>query len=459
MPKQRIAVIGGLAAGPAAAAHAKRVDPDAEVVLFEQGPHISYGVCEMPFYVADQIKDAASLLVLTPEQFERTRHVPVQLQQQVLGIHPKRCRLDVKDVATGVIREERFDKFILATGASARRTGLGGEDAPNVFVHRSLNDAEALKTHLETHPVQHAVVLGGGFIGVEIAEALRHRGLRVTMLEPGDGVLHHLVGGEVQQVVHDEMHRQGVAVRQERATGFEQAADGQVRAVRTDRGEKIGCQLVVVAIGITPNARLAQQAGLRIGETGAVAVDAHQRTSAPNVWACGDCAEVARVIDGKKVHLSLAHIAFHTARVAAENATRRGRGTPAMFPGVVVAAGVKVFDLEVAGVGLRLHEAQAAGFDAFAETIRHWTRVRIYPGSQPIHVRYVVERRTGRLLGAELAAQEGAAQRANVLVPLIRNGWSVKDMNALDLIYTPPFAPMHDPLLVAAHKAWKTAQP
>ncbi len=458
MTKQRIAVIGGVAAGPAAAAHAKRIDPDAEVVLFEQGPHISYGVCELPYYVSGLIEDSETLLVLTPEEFERTRHARVRLHQQVLGIHPKRCRLDVKEVETGIVREERFDKFILAVGARARTTGLEGEDAPNVFVLRKLTHAQALRHYLETQPVQHAVILGGSYIGVEVAEALRHRGLRVTILEPGPGLMHLMLDEEMQALVHEEVRRQGVAVRREKAIGFERNASGSVHAVRTDKGEKVGCQLVVVAIGIVPNTTLAEQAGVRLGETGAIAVDAHMRTNAPNVWACGDCVEVERVIDRKHIHLSLAHVAFRTARVAAENAARRGRGTPARFPGVVVAAGVKVFDLEVATVGLGLQQARDAGFDALACTIQHVTRIPMYPGSQPIHVRYVVERRTGRLLGAQLIAREGAVHRADVLVPLIREQWSVRDIRELDLIYTPPFAPMHDPLLIAANEAWKAAQ-
>jgi NADPH-dependent 2,4-dienoyl-CoA reductase/sulfur reductase-like enzyme len=247
----------------------------------------------------------------------------------------------------------------------------------------------------------------------------------------------------------------GVQIRKEKAEQLELDSDGFVRAVKTDKGEKIGCQLVIVAMGIVPNTDLAKAAGIHIGETGALAADDQMRTNLPNVWACGDCVEVERVIDGKKVYLPLSPVAFRSAHVAGHNAARRGRGAPARFPGVCMASAVKVFGLEVAAVGLRLAEAKKAGFDAVAAQIKGWSRVKIYPGSKPIHIRYVIERKSGRLLGAELIGEEGAAMRANVLVPCIREGWTVSAIKDLDLVYAPPLAPSIDPLLRAAHAATK----
>lgn len=455
MARPRIAVIGGVASGPAAAAQAKRVDPDADVVLFEQGPDISYGACEMPYYVADQIPSAETLVVLTPQAFEQTRKAEVRIRHRVLALHPQRCRLDVKNLETGAITEERFDKFILAVGASARLPEVEGVEAPNVFPMRSLEDARALKGYLGDHDVQHAVVLGGGYIGVEMAEALRERAVRVTVLEPSGGLLQPYLDAPFQPLVHDVVRRHGVLIRQERAVGFDLDAEGRVRAVRTDKGEKIGCQMVVAAIGIVPNTDLAEAAGIHRGVTGALAVDAQMRTNLPNVWACGDCVEVERVIDGKKIYLPLSPVAFRTARVAATNAARRGHGAPVRFPGVVGASAVKVFELEVASVGLRLAEAQEAGFDAFAADVKHWSRVSFYPGAKPLHVRLIVECGKGRLLGAQLVGEEGAALRADVLVPCLRDRWTVHRIKDLDLIYTPPFAPSLDPLIVAANEAAK----
>lgn len=455
MPNQRIAVIGGVASGPAAAAQAKRTDPDAEVVLLEKRSHISYGACEMPYYVADWIEEAETLIVLTPDEFEQTRKAKVQIHREVLAIHPRRNRLDVKNTETGEVREERYDKFILCVGARARMPDGVGCDANNVIPMRRLEQAIAIKQLVDTKSIKHAVILGGGYIGVEMAEALRARHIRVTILEPMPTLLSQYLDEELSPVIHDVVKKHGVAVRQEKAVGFEHDDAGNVSAVRTDKGEKIGCQLVIVAMGVTPNTTLAEAAGVAVGETGALAVDAGMRTNLPNVWACGDCVEVKRVIDGRPVYLPISPVAYRTAHVAGENAARRGRGAPAKFPGVCVASAVKVFELEVAAVGMRLEQAREAGFDAFATTVQHWSRVRIYPGSKPIHLRYVVERRTGRLLGAELVGEEGVAHRADVLVPLIRKGWTVGDIRDLDLIYTPPFAPSLDPLLVAANKAMK----
>ena len=458
MPSSRIVVIGGVAAGPAAAAHAQRIDPEADVILFEQGAHISVGACEMPYYVADWIEDAETLLVLTPDEFEETRGAEVRTHCKVLAIHPERGLLDVQNVQTGEVREEPFDKLILAIGAHARMPDLGGLDAENMFPMRRLDDAIALKEYLGAHDVRHAVILGGGYIGVEMAEALRERDVRVTVLDPLGGLLPGYLDDDLRPLVHDVAEKHGVQVRTEVATGFEHDDSGLVRAVRTDAGELIGCQLVLVAMGVVPNTDLAERAGIRVGETGALAVDEHMQTNLPNVWACGDCVEVERVIDGAKVHLPLSPVAFRTARVAAANAAGNDSEELDRFPGVCMASAVKFFELEVAVVGMRLDEAREASFDAIAHSIESTTRVSIYPGARPIHVRYVVERGSGRLLGAEVVAEEGAVHRADVLVPLIREGWSVKDVRDLDLIYTPPFAPMMDPLLVAAHEAWRQAR-
>lgn len=428
-------------------------------MLFEQGPHISYGACEIPYYVADTVEEARRLVHLTPERFEATRGATVQVHHRVLALDPRRNRLTVEDLTRGEVRQERFDKFVLAVGARPRRPDLAGLDAPNVFAVRTLEEATDLRAYLDTHPVQHAVVFGGGYIGLEMAEALRARGVRVTILEPGPGVLHTLVDDDLRPLVEAVLQRHGVIVRRERAVGLDDGPGGAVRSVLTDRGERIGCQLVVLAMGIEPNTDLAVAAKVRPGDTGALAVDDHMRTNLPNVWACGDCVEVRRVIDGKKVYRPLAPTAFRTARVAGHNAARRGRGQPKAFPGVVGAAAVKVFDLEVAGAGLRLDEARDGGFEALAVTVRHWSHVPLLPGARPVHVRLVVERRRGRLLGATCLGERGAALRTDVLVPLLWDGWTVDRIRDLDLIYTPPFAPSLDPLIVAANEAAKRVHP
>ncbi len=453
MIRQRIAVIGGVAAGPAAAAHAKRIDPDADVVLFERGSNISYGACELPYYVADQIESAETLVVFRPEAFERDKRVSVRTGHEVTDIRPDRNRLVVREVLSGRSFEERFDKFILATGAVAIRPELDGSEAANLFVVRSLDDGVDLKNYLATHRVRHAVVLGGGYVGLEMAEAMVTREIRATVLEPAAHVLHRYVSADSGRLVETLLQEHGVAVRRERAVGFNVSGSGLITSVATDQGESIGCQLVIAAVGTRPDSTLAARAGLRIRESGAVDVDSRMRTSAPNVWACGDCIEVTRVIDGTSVYSPLAQTAFRTARVAAENAARRGRGAVAQFPGTCEASAVKVFGLEVARVGLTLEWAKKAGFDAFDVAVDGWSRVSFYPGAQRLRVELTVERRSGRLLGGTVIGREGAAMRANVLVPLVWRGAGVREIRDFDLVYAPPVAPSIDPILVAANRA------
>jgi NADPH-dependent 2,4-dienoyl-CoA reductase/sulfur reductase-like enzyme len=444
-----------VASGPAAAAEAVRTDPEADVVLFEKDAHISYGACEIPYYVAGWIEDHHRLVLLTPAEFERTRGARVNVRTAVTSIRPHQNRLVAHDLLSGIESEERFDKFIIATGARARMPEIEGVEGENVFPLRRLDDAVKLRRYLESRDVQHAVVFGAGYVGIEAAEALTARGIRVSILEPAGRPLPAYIDEEFNDVIAGELKRNGVFVRAERGVSLETNSSGRVDVVVTDRGERIGCQLVVIAMGIKPNTELAVGAGTKVGKTGALATDDEMRTNLPNVWACGDVAEVRRIVDGARVHVPLSPTAFRTARVAARNAARPEGGSAERFPGVSPASAVKVFDLEVATAGLRLSEATAAGFDALASSIKHWSRVKIYPGAKPIYVRMVVERGSGRLLGTEIVGQEGAAHRLDVLVPLIRDAWSVNDIRDVDLIYTPPFAPSLDPLVVAANEAWK----
>jgi NADPH-dependent 2,4-dienoyl-CoA reductase/sulfur reductase-like enzyme len=457
MARQRIAVIGGVASGPAAAAEAKRQDPDADVVLFERGEFISYSACSMPYFVARWIDDYQRLIANSPTDFERSRGAEVLTRHEVTAIHARRQRLVTRDLRNGEIREHRFDKFILATGARARVPDLDGVEAENFFRLRELSDALALRRYLDVHEVMHAVIFGGGYVGIEAAEALRVRGIRVTILEPQGGLLPGYLDDELRPLVHDAVHRQGIFVRREKAVRLGRDRHDRIEVVHTDHGERIGCQLVLAAIGIRPNVELAAEAGIRIGGSGALAADDQMKTNVPNIWACGDVVEVTRVIDGKKIHAPLAPSAFRTARVAAQNAARKGRGAPSVFVGVCPASAVKVFGLEVASAGLKLNEASEGGFDAFASTVKQWSKASTYPGAAPMHVRMIVERGSGRLLGAEIVGEEGSALRLNVLVPLIREGWSVRDIRDIDLVYTPPIAPSLDPLVVAANAAAKKA--
>lgn len=448
----RLAVIGGLASGPAAAAEAVRANPEAEVILFEQGPYISVGSCEIPYFVADQIQDASTLEVLTPEQFEETRGAKVRVQHRVESIEPDKSRLFVESLVHGSRHEEYFDRFILATGARARKLGIEGEDIKGVFSVRGLEDAVAIKSWLETEAVRHVVVIGGGFIGVEMADAIRHRNLRVTILDPQGRLMRGVLSENMSTPLIDAVQASGVAVRAERATSVEADEMGRVASVRTDKGEIIGCQSVIVGIGIEPRTELAKAAHIKIGMTGGISVDDQMRTSQRHVWACGDGIEVPRMVDGKKILWPQSPIARRTARVAARNAA--GVKPADRFTSVTPSVAVKAFGIEVGSVGISGEEAKDAGFDVEVVQIKHWSRVSSMPGAKRLHVSYVVERGTGRLLGGSLVGEEGAALRADVLVPWIRGGTTVREIaEEMDLVYNPPIAPAMDPLRVAAAKA------
>ncbi|MEM1055828.1 MAG: FAD-dependent oxidoreductase [Bacteroidota bacterium] len=448
----RIAVIGGIASGPAAAAEAAR-QSDTEVVLFEEGEHVSVGACEIPYFVGDRLGAGADLIAHTAGELERTRGFRVFTRHRVTAIEPRSGRLSVTSLVHRASREESFDRFILATGAQARRLGIDGETAAGVFSLRDLADANRLRGWLRTEPVRHVVVVGGGYVGLELAEAMRDRGLRATILDPSGRVLASSLHGAVSGQMNKAVREAGVAVRAEQAVEILTEADGRVHAVRTERGERIGCQAVLVAIGVEPRTDLAEAAGVALGSTGAIATDAEMRTNVRGVWACGDVAETFRVLDGAPIHWPLAPVGRRTGRVAARNAASQ-TGASDSFRGVTPSVAVRAFGVEAACVGLREEEAREAGFDAFAVQVRHRTRTRAYPGSQPIDIRLIVERDRGRLLGGQLVAREGAALRADVLVPLIRSGATARELaEEMDLVYNPPIAPAVDPLIIAASAA------
>lgn len=447
----RIAVIGGLASGPAAAAEAARANPEADVVLFEEAAAVSVGACEIPYFVAGRMPADYDLQVLTPERLAETRDMTVYTRHRVTKIDPNRGTLQVTALDHGAEREEDFDRFILATGAGAKKLGVPGEDAPGVFPIRGYADAHNLKQWLNGEPVRHVVVVGSGFVGFEMAEAMRDMGYQTTLLAPGNRILELEEDDPIGTPFFEGVREGGAILRNDRATGLGLDDRGAIAEVRTDSGERIGCQCVIMAIGLTPRTELAEGAGIRIGKTGAIATDDRMKTSHRNVWACGDAVEVEDVITGKPVVWPQAPIGRRTARVAARNAASR-RGAVDRYAGTCRSMAVKAFGVEHGRVGyVRAEDARKDGFDAAEATIRHWTRVSEYPGAERIHVRLVGERGSGRLLGGALTAAEGAALRANVLVPLVRTKATAEDLaEDVDLVYNPPIAPSVDALKIAA---------
>ena len=445
----RVIVVGGVAAGMSAASQIRRRRPETRVTVFERGKYISYGACGMPYNIEDPKRSIDDLVVLTPEQARDDRGIDLHLEHEVTAVDLEEKVVTVADLEEGTERHEPFDALILATGARAIRLPLPGFDLPGVEVLRDIGDAAAVRSALEDDLAK-AVVIGAGYIGMEMAHVLTARGLEVTVLEKLPQLLpgwHNDTIGVVEETLgsHGVTFHTGATVE-----GAEAGANGRVAAVLTDGG-RFEADLVLVAAGVRPNAELAATAGLQIGETGAIWVNQGQQASHPAVWAAGDCAEAYHRVLRRNAWIPLGTTANKQGRIAGANVVGAGQ----RFAGIVGTAGFVVFDLEVARSGLGEEEAEAEGFDPIAVTIRQRSRAHGYPDGVPIQVRLVADRETGLLLGGELVGTEGAALRSNTLAAALAAHMTVADVQNLDLVYAPPFASVWDPVLVAANQLIK----
>lgn len=445
MKRNRILIVGGVAAGPAAAAKAKRLDPRLDITLFEQGEFISYGTCSMPYYVGQVIEDYQRLIVFTPKSFRQEKQCAVFVRHRVESISPHRKFIVVRNLEKDSVEEHKYDKLVLATGAKARIPDPAWLKFSNVLTIKNLQDSIRLKSHLHDRRPSRVVIVGGGFIGMEMAEALTRHRLDVTVVHK-DALPMPSLETESRKIVLDELHRQGVRFTGDATvSGFDGEGDVVTR-VRTSAGD-MPADMVLLAMGFQPNTDMAAEARLRCGPLGGFVVDAAGRTSVEHIYAAGACTEIRNAVTNKPLYLPLGHIANRMGWVVGENLA----GVRSEFGPVVRTTAVKIFDLEVAASGLSLREALAHGFQAETTAIHAPSRSKMYPGGRELFVMLVVDRRTGRLLGANLLGEEGAALRANIVSAAIRNRMTVKEFSKLDLMYTPPFSPVWDPLLVAAN--------
>lgn len=444
----RIVVVGGVAAGMSAASQAKRRRPDAEVVVLERGPHVSYGACGMPYNIEAPEREIEDLVVITPERFRNERKIDVRLRHEALAIDAEAKLVRARDLEAGREVDFPYDRLVIATGASAVRLPLPGSELEGVFLLRELTDGAAIKEAVKERNPRHAVIVGGGYIGLEMTEAFRHLGIEVTILErleqlaPG---FDDLLAGQVRE----EVERNGARVRTGvTVEGFERA--GRRLLVRTDRGP-VETDLVLVAVGARPNVTLARDAGVRLGATGAIAVDEGMRTNLPDVFAAGDCAEAMHRVSGRPVWVPLGTTANKQGKVAGANAA----GADERFRGIVGTAAFKVFDLQVGRTGLGVQEAESLGLEAIRSVSKHRTRGHNYHGAAPVTTVLTVERGSGRLLGAQMVASEGVAGRIDVYATALTARMDVEEIGSLDLAYAPPLAPVYDPILIAATVAQK----
>ena len=449
MGKEGLVIVGGVAAGLAAAMEARRASPDLPITVFERTGDISYGACGLPYVVAGLIPSTDALVLHTPEYFRERHQIEVRTNCEALELLPSKSVVRVRE--GGDVREVGYGSLVLATGAAAVCPPLPGRDLEGVFVLRHMRDGRRLLRFFEEARPRAAVVVGAGYIGLEMAEAFSARGLRTTLVESSETVMGAL-GGRARDLVADEMRAHGVEVTfGERVTAFE-GEGGRVARVLTDAGRVLEADVVSVGVGVHPEVALALAAGVEVGESGAVVTDERQRTSAPGVYAAGDCCEVLHRVSGRRVWHPLGQPAVRQGWVAGANAASGDSNTEARYTGVVGTNVVKVFGLEAARTGLSLEEARESGFDAEETEGETHSRAGYYPGGSKIHTRLVADAR-GRLLGAEMIGREGVAQRIDVYAAALHAGLKVEDVERLDLAYSPPFAPTIDPIIRAAHRA------
>lgn len=449
MKSRKILVVGGMAAGPSAAAKARRTNPRAEVVMFEATETISYGICEAPYAIAGVIADENKLVAYTPDSLREAKGVEVKPLHLVDGVSPSKKSVVVRDLRRNEVVEYGYDKLILATGASPRRLNVEGEDARNVFHISSREDTLGVIEYLRRESPRAAIIIGGGYIGMEMAEALRGRGLAVTLVHRHRLPMAGLETATRERVLEELENHEVDFVTNARVEALHEV-DGSIRHVITNRGT-FDAGIVILSLGVEPNVKLAKSARLRLGTTGAIMTDERQQTSVEGIYAAGDCCEVRNYVSGKPMYLPLATIASRTGWVAGENAA----GGRAAFKGAIRAIAVKVFEIEVAQVGISVEEAKAAGFDPFATTITAFGKISIMPASKQITITLITDRRSQRILGANVYGGDGAALRANTLGAAIQHRLTLDDLSRLDMIYAPPFAPLWDPILVVANQARK----
>lgn len=445
--KQRLVVVGGVAAGMSAASRAKRVNPDLDVIVLEKGEFISYGACSLPYFLAGHFDDYRKLIARTPEQ-AREQGIDVRTGHEAVHVDAAKNVVTVRE-RNGVESELSYDALVLATGTVPIVPREWGVDRlAGVFLLRTIDDARTLRVELATKKPRRAVVVGGGYIGVEAADALLDHGLSVTVVDIAPQLLTNF-DADVANYVEEDLRAVGVDVQLgDGVVGFE-SANGRVVGVRTAAGETLPADVVIVALGVRPNVGLAEAAGIALGETGAIAVDAQQRTSVENVFAAGDCCEALHLVTGKPAYVPLGTTANKQGRVAG---TVIGGGQ-ASFPGIVGTAVVKARDVAVARTGLTERQAQEMGFDAASAMIKSMDRVATYPGARETWVKLVAERGTGRLLGGQVIGYDlsGVAGRIDVVATALTTRLDAEAFSQLDLSYAPPFAPVWDPLLVAAN--------
>lgn len=457
---KRILIVGGVAGGASAATRARRMNEHADIVVFEKDEHVSFANCGLPYYVGGEIKDRAKLLVATPESLAARYRLDVRVRTEVLSIDRTHQTVEVINHNTGVKSSERYDRLILAPGASPLVPNAPGVNANNVLTLRNVADVDRIKQQVDAMTKQsgearNAVVIGGGFIGLEMAEQMIERGLPVTIVEQSPQVL-PLIDPEMAEILHEELRSKGITlVLGTGFTGFTTTAKSKNELLATaaslSNGSSLNSDLFILGIGVRPNIKLAQHAGLAMGTTGGISVNEYMQTNDPNIYAVGDAVEYMYRPTGTSMRVALAGPANRAGRIAGEHAAA-DHADVAMAP-VLGTSIVRVFGLTAGLTGLSMAGAKRFKVNAASVTVIANHHVGYYPGAKPVTLKLTYDPENQRVLGAQAVGEEGVDKRLDVIATLIQLGGTLEQLAGLDLCYAPPFGSAKDPVHMAAFAA------
>ena len=448
----KVVIVGGVAGGATAAARIRRLDEQAEIVVFERSGYISYANCGLPYFIGDVITDPEDLTLQTPESFYSRFRTEMKVRHEVTAIHPDRKTVSVKNLETGEEFEENYDKLILSPGAKPTQPRVPGTGLDRVFTLRTVEDTFRIKAYINKHHPKSAVLAGGGFIGLELAENLRELGMDVTIVQRPRQLMNPF-DPDMAALIHGEMRRNGVRLVLGRTVEGFAEKDGGVDVLLKD-GAPLHAGMVVLAIGVTPDTALAKDAGLALGIRDSIVVNERMETSVPDIYAVGDAVQVKHAVTGQDALISLAGPANRQGRIAADNVC----GGDSRYSGSQGSSVIKVFGLTAAVTGVSETNARKAGLDVDKVILSPMSHAGYYPGGKLMTMKAVFEKGTFRLLGAQIVGYEGVDKRIDVLATAIRAGMTAVQLKDLDLAYAPPYSSAKDPVNMAGFMAENLAK-
>lgn len=441
----KVIIVGGVAGGATATARIRRLDEQAEIIVYERSGYISYANCGLPYYIGDIITDPEELTLQTPESFFTRFRVTMKVRHEVTTLHPEKKTVSVKNLETGEVFEENYDKLLLAPGAKPTQPRIPGTGISRLFTLRTVEDTFRIKEYIRQNHPKSVVLSGGGFIGLELAENLRSLGMEVTIVQRPKQLMNPF-DPDMAAFIHGEVRKHGVSLALGHTVeGFEEK-DGGVDVLLKDEAP-LHADMVVLAIGVTPDTQLAKDAGLELGIKGSILVNGRMETSVPDIYAVGDAVQVKHYVTGQDALISLAGPANRQGRIAADNIC----GGDSKYPGSLGSSVLKVFDMTAAVTGINEKTAEKAGLNTDKVILSPMSHAGYYPGGRVMTMKVVFEKESGRLLGAQIVGYEGVDKRIDVLATAIHAGMKAADLKELDLAYAPPYSSAKDPVNMAGY--------